>query len=526
MTFTSHAGDLFKRAGWPFLPKTSTPSEVLQELPLGGIPTPPIIKAPACWRRVEEYEEREREREREAAAQFFFSPAPPISGRLIVKPTPTPQRPPLPSYLQDQALRNRATNQNKGLPPANGALTDPNPIADHVERKRFIDETLTSILGPERMKFQLSRSGHSGIDPIIAQHNQKSATQDLLNKFHARRVEERQIAKERQRQADVQEAERLRTAVLLDHYRAQYVNHVASLIEFGPLLNNALDHLNTAAGTQANHHDIPSIVSAILSQIFVPVYTIIEKMKQQIPLEEEGSKALKTAWPLDHLDSVMKWLHSLPNLPPDFLSLGMAIEVISQHITTPTPFKNPLDVKPQPVHSFYQTWTGGSAKGNFMANLAANNSGIPPVRAALALTAQKVPAAPGNPLKQEKSPPLGIPDIIVVSPTVEYPGGPLNKSGIKSYLTGEYNKLEYNTRLLMTSTDYISPERRHSLILVLKNALDMANSHGGFFTTTDCANFKTQVEHIIATIAKSKDRNHMRTAHLGRLAHDVLRFWR
>ncbi|KAF2847474.1 hypothetical protein T440DRAFT_380976, partial [Plenodomus tracheiphilus IPT5] len=212
-----------------------------------------------------------------------------------------------------------------------------------------LEEKLASILGPERMKFQLLPSGHSGIDPPIAQHKQKVATQNYFHWLETSLAEQRHFAEERKRQAEHEEAERLKISILLNHYRAQYVEQVAALVKFGPQLNNAIDQLsNVLLENEASHSHLPSLVSAMMKQIFEPALAIIKEMKEKIPLEEQGSAGLKSAWPLERLEKVLMFLHERPNLPQELQQLVQAIEMTGRYICQPTPFKNPLPSKPQP----------------------------------------------------------------------------------------------------------------------------------------------------------------------------------
>lgn len=250
------------------------------------------------------------------------------------------------------------------------------PIEDHAERKAFIRNKLALILGEENMDRSLLPSGHSGIDSVIANHCRQKATQDLLDEFTAYNAEQHRIVEEQQRRLAEEEASQLKVQVLLEHYRSRYTERVEKIASFGPQLNKAIDLLEIAMQNNSPNA-IATIALAIVEQIIRPTYTILEAMDIEIPLEEVGAKGLQTEWPLERLDKVYTLLKNEPSLPQELIYLGQGIEVVVARILKPTPFKNPLDPKPKPVHAFYQAYKGGAASNSSMANVAVGNVGAP-----------------------------------------------------------------------------------------------------------------------------------------------------
>lgn len=110
----------------------------------------------------------------------------------------------------------------------------PPPPEPSVERQKFLAEEcqrfhhegLKAIEGtmiPVTGWF----SSHSGIDPVMAEHNQRKLVQEPYDQVWACQVEQhRQLAQ--------QEEERQRTLALLEVGRAHYMKHVEMLANYGP----------------------------------------------------------------------------------------------------------------------------------------------------------------------------------------------------------------------------------------------------------------------------------------------------
>lgn len=218
----------------------------------------------------------------------------------------------------------------------------PSPIEDCIERKKFIENKLTSILGPARMEFQLQPSGHSGIDPVIAQHNQNQFRASLQDRHNAWKAEQRNLAEDRQRQAIQETRERARIAVLLDYHRSQYLQRLEVLVRLGPQLNVGIDRLEVAMAN-SDMREIAGLVSDMVGQILEPAYKMMQEMSMYIPLEESGAAELQDAWPLARVSQVFLFLSNAQSLPRELIYFGQGIEAVCKYILNPVPFQNPLD---------------------------------------------------------------------------------------------------------------------------------------------------------------------------------------
>lgn len=78
--------------------------------------------------------------------------------------------------------------------------SDDEPILDHIARQKFIREKLSSMVSEERMVLGVGYpSGHSGIDPVIAEYNQQKTISEFWDRVNAEKAKERCILEERKR---------------------------------------------------------------------------------------------------------------------------------------------------------------------------------------------------------------------------------------------------------------------------------------------------------------------------------------
>ncbi|KAH9876466.1 hypothetical protein J1614_003597 [Plenodomus biglobosus] len=434
-----------------------------------------------------------------------------LAGWLLLSVSSTP------SELPQEASKPDTQVDYVPAPPI--ALAYPKSIEDHVERRRTIDKNLDSVV-PERRSIPFIPSGHSGIEGVLDEYNRNLASQRVLDWFHAHQVEQRRIAAERQRQADIEEVARLKISILFEHYRAQYVNHVVSLADFGPQLNNAIAQLEAAIEDPTCCQDILGLGSAIVNQIFLPAFEIMKDMQAKIPLEEHASAELMSAWPLARLEK--------PSLPQDFFNLGHGIDVTCKYISQPTPFQNPLDPQPQQAPVLYQAWTDNSTSGNFMTPLTSGNVDIAQVATAPTAIAGRDFGSFGefaNAQKEASAAASGSTTIPAINLSAPTPGGSASMSELTHYLTTEFYELEYNAKDLINGMGEISSERRWDILTVFLKALELANGNERFFGASDFDDFKGQVDRVISKIGNMKKHEDKQTTELNRLAQQVEKYW-
>ncbi|KAJ4376338.1 hypothetical protein N0V83_001621 [Neocucurbitaria cava] len=216
----------------------------------------------------------------------------------------------------------------------------PPPPYSSVERQRFYHERLKATEGT-MVPVTGWPSGHSGIDPVMAEHNQRKFVQEFHDQVWACQVEEhRQLAQ--------QEEERQRILGLLEVGRARYMKHVEMLANYGPQLHMGINMMKVTL-RHNNMSDLALLTREMITGILEPVHAIFQEMNENIPLEEEGAHILKNKWPIKHIDEVYIFLKNEDSLPPELVYFLQGIEAICKPISNPTPFINPLNPQPYPV---------------------------------------------------------------------------------------------------------------------------------------------------------------------------------
>jgi hypothetical protein len=250
------------------------------------------------------------------------------------------------TYLRNQRRREALRLLPPEEPIHTTDLPDPDPIGDHIERHRFVQEKLTSILGAERMNAPILPSGHSPIDPVIAEYNQQQA----LNALAEYDAEQRRIAEEQYIRQQQEQEQAFKINVLVDHYRAKYVQRVEQLEQCGPYLALGVDKLETAVSNKAMDEDTTLGVLQMTHEILIPSLNKLKEMDPEIPLDVEGAQRLKAAWPFDRLKGVFGWMLSEATLPPELIKLGKCIKAVCGRIDNPQVWEHPLTPKPQPTY--------------------------------------------------------------------------------------------------------------------------------------------------------------------------------
>ncbi|USP79463.1 hypothetical protein yc1106_06737 [Curvularia clavata] len=222
------------------------------------------------------------------------------------------------------------------------------------ESRKYVQERLMNILGPERMKFELLPSGHNHIDPAIADYNQQLATNYLLEQWEAHKIEQRRQEEEQKRQAEEEGAERLRIQILLNHYRERYINRVERLALYAPDLTKGIDLIEAALMT-GDREKAAGVTRALVNEVLLPIYGLLTECKQEIPLEEVGADKLKGVWPLERLEAMYFCLKGKLDFFPEAFDMLQGIEIVCMAIANPTPFQDPLAPKSVPANKSYMT---------------------------------------------------------------------------------------------------------------------------------------------------------------------------
>lgn len=218
------------------------------------------------------------------------------------------------------------------------------------ESRQYSHERLMEILGPERMQAPLLPSGHNPVDPVIDEYYRQVATNNILEQWEAQKAEMRQQAEEQQRLAAEEEVARFKTQVLLDHYRAIYIDRLERLALYGPHLDLGIDMLEEALHTN-NMAKAAIVVRDLTHQILLPVHGLLLECDREIPLEEIGAEKLKSVWPVQRLEAMYTYLKGQPNLPCQIIDMLQGIETISKALANPTPFPDPFARKPVRVNA-------------------------------------------------------------------------------------------------------------------------------------------------------------------------------
>jgi hypothetical protein len=224
------------------------------------------------------------------------------------------------------------------------------PIEDPVKRSKHIAATLASIprLGHTNAGVGLP-SGHSGIsdDPVLEKYNQDLYVKDILSAHRDYQTFQRQQQEAEQRKAAEKEAERQRTAVLLDHHWSKYEERVAQLLRLGPLFSSHMAYL-LEAFDKGNPEALCQIAHVLINDVLNSANMILEDMKKDIILETMGADELKQAWPLNDVDRILSVIDDqlvaqLPDMAqPTLVYMLQGLRAVYQPILEAKVFENPL----------------------------------------------------------------------------------------------------------------------------------------------------------------------------------------
>ncbi|KAH6863626.1 hypothetical protein B0T12DRAFT_339314, partial [Alternaria alternata] len=210
------------------------------------------------------------------------------------------------------------------------------------ERHKFIHERLTNILGEEKMKAPILPSGHNPIDPVIAEHNKRVATESIIDAFESRRAEIQRRADEQMWMAHQAHKAYVRTEVLWNHYHNIYQGRINRLAMYSGEMGNNIDLLDNAIANN-DVWEVANTVQFLTQQIFEPVLGLLQECDNEIPLAVDDAQKLKAIWPLARLEEVYGYLVSKADgLEPQVVFMAQLIEAIAYRIKNPTPLVNPL----------------------------------------------------------------------------------------------------------------------------------------------------------------------------------------
>jgi len=230
------------------------------------------------------------------------------------------------------------------------------------ERRAYVREKLTNVLGEEKMKEPILPSGHNPMEPVMAEHNQRMATISLLSQFEAHKVEMQRQYDEQIRLAREEEANRLKTQILLGHYTDVYKGRINVLAWHTGHMLEGIDRLEHLLQT-GEQWEVAKVVQVLTHQVFEPVKRVLEEFDADIPLDPDGAQKLKEAWPMARLQALYDFLLGRSNgLDLQTMRMAQCIEKFLRRLNNPTVFVDPLAPKPQPLSAFRQSY--GSTNAN------------------------------------------------------------------------------------------------------------------------------------------------------------------
>lgn len=224
------------------------------------------------------------------------------------------------------------------------------------ERRAYVREKLTNVLGEEKMKEPILPSGHNPMEPVIAEYNQRMATIGLLNQFEAHRAEAQGQYNKRMRLAREEEAALLKTKVLLDYYKDVYQGRIDVLAWHTGDMLSGIDRLEYLI-QNGEPWEVTKVVQVLTHQVFEPVKRLLEEFDAYIPLDPEGAQRLKQAWPMARLQALYDFqLGKANGLDLQAVHMAQCIEEILRRLNDPMVFVDPLAPKPQPLSDFRQSY--------------------------------------------------------------------------------------------------------------------------------------------------------------------------
>ncbi|CAN9089708.1 unnamed protein product [Alternaria alternata] len=262
-------------------------------------------------------------------------------------------------WAVDRHMSIKASRSQLTPPPPPPYVPEKSPYSDEFyanqtpeERRKFIHERLTNILGEEKMKAPILPSGHNPIDPVIAEHNKRVATESIIDAFESRRAEIQRRVDEQMWMAHQAHKAYVRTEVLWNHYHNIYQGRINRLVMYTGEMGDNIDLLDNAIANN-DVWEVANTVQFLTQQIFEPVLGLLQECDNEIPLAVDDAQKLKAIWPLARLEEVYGYLVSKADgLEPQVVFMAQLIEAIAHRIKNPTPLVNPLEQEQQPTNNF------------------------------------------------------------------------------------------------------------------------------------------------------------------------------
>jgi len=392
------------------------------------------------------------------------------------------------------------------------------------ERRAYVREKLTNVLGEEKMKEPILPSGHNPMEPVIAEHNQRMATISLLNQFKDHKVDVQRQYDEQIRLAREEEVTRLKTQILLGHYKDVYKGRINVLAWHTGHMLEGIDRLEHLLQT-GEQWEVARVVQVLTHQVFEPVKRVLEEFDADIPLDPDGAQKLKEAWPTARLQALYDFLLGRSsNLDLQTMRMAQCIEEIIRRLNNPTVFVDPLAPEPQPLSDFRQSFgttntnpqTGSAPHseqplpraippptGGWSFRGRASTSGIDPdaPQSTLANAATSAPPGSGiskliaataeNAASKAANPP--IPSI-----TIE-PGDSAARTSVLQYISTDNMVLQAEMDDMFRHAEPKNSHRR-AVTECIKGLVDAANGEDKVLGTMDASYYRAQIEECVRKI--------------------------
>ncbi|KAI4906040.1 hypothetical protein J4E90_010955 [Alternaria incomplexa] len=392
------------------------------------------------------------------------------------------------------------------------------------ERRAYVREKLTNVLGEQKMKEPILPSGHNPMEPVIAEHNQRMATISLLNQFEAHKADVERQHHEQIRLAREEEATRLKTQILLGHYKDVYKGRINVLAWHTGHMLEGIDRLEHLLQT-GEQWEVAKVVQVLTHQVFEPVKRVLEEFDADIPLDPDGAQKLKEAWPMARLQGLYDFLLGRSNnLDSQTMRMAQCIEEILRRLNSPTVFVDPLAPKPQPLNDFRQSY--GSTNVNPQTSSAsqsdqplpgavpppaggwsfrgrASTSGLDPDAPQFTHANATTSAPPGSGISKliaatasnaaSKGTNPQIPSI-----TIE-PGDSAARTSVLQYISTDNMVLQAEMEDMFRHAEPKN-SRRRAVTECIKGLVDAANGEDKVLGTMDATYYRAQIEECVRKI--------------------------
>ena len=367
----------------------------------------------------------------------------------------------------------------------------PAPEETHEERRKFINDRLTAILDPERMKMPaLLPSGHNPMHPVIAQHKEYMYQQNVLNQWESYKAEQR-------RQAEETEATRQQIQAKVKHYRDRYILRLEKLVSFSTPLARGIDQFE-AVMMPLDKWGAANIVRILTWQIFNPIQDLLNDCAKEISLEDVGAQEVKNAWPMERMEKLLTFLQHQYYLPGEIIDMGIRLDAVLKAVYNPTPFADPLAPKPTPVFSTYcgLSATPGSSFAKLLAGTAekASEGAKPPtdtISAPPDSGFSKLLAGTAEKLSGDQQADSGNPQ---AAASTQVPDSPQRTAVLTHVNTNHTNLMDEAGDLINRKDGKVSANHRRQVESLFKQLLDDADGCERILERNEGTTYRSQVQ--------------------------------